>query len=99
MRIKELNAAKRISLNNLFWSIIIDKTKGTIIQTRQCETAIYNDVTKQCEAAENAYTLGDIVVETPYTGSIVMSKILHNSIDKRCKSFLKTCGFTVTIES
>ena len=37
---------------------------------------------------EKEYTIGDMVIETPYKGGIVMSKLLNNRLDRRCMKFI-----------
>ena len=96
MRISKLNKTQIISLDNEICHIIINKIDHTIIQTRQWDNDIHQDVTEKCEKAESEYTIGDMVIETPYKGGVVMSKILNNRIDKRCMKFMDL--FTIEIE-
>lgn len=91
----KLNEARTISLENEFWSIIVNKNNHTIIQTKQCDEDICKDVTEECEQMERNYTIGDMVIEKPYKLGMVMSKLLNNRIDKRCISSL--CYFKIQL--
>lgn len=88
MRISELMEAKIISLNNEICHIIINKVNHTIIQVRQWNDDMYQDCTEMCEKMEDEYTIGDMVVETPYKTGMIMSKLLNNRIDDKCMSFI-----------
>ena len=88
MKISRLNNAKIIILDNQFCHIIIDKINHNIIQTRQWNDMVNEDVTEECEQMESEYTVGDMVIETPYKGGIVMSKLLNNRTDGRCLNFI-----------
>lgn len=88
MKISRLNNAKIIILDNQFCHIIIDKINHNIIQTRQWNDMVNEDVTEECEQMEREYTVGDMVIETPYKGGIVMSKLLNNRTDGRCLNFI-----------
>lgn len=45
---------------------------------------------------EKDYTIGDMVIGTPYKLGVVMSKILNNRTDKKCMHFINE--FDVVIE-
>lgn len=88
MKIAKLNDAKTIILNNEFYNIVINKENHSIIHVRQWNEEINKDVTETCEQMERNYTIGDMVIETPYKGGVVMSKLLNNRIDKQCIEFI-----------
>ena len=88
MRISKLNKAEIISLDNEMCHIAINKIDHTIIQTRQWDNDICQELTEECEKMESEYTIGDMVIETPYKGGIVMSKLLNNRTDKKCMNFI-----------
>lgn len=88
MKMTKLNEAKIIILNNELCNIIIDKEKHNIIQTRQWNKEVNEDTTEICEQMEKEYTIGDMVIETPYKGGIVMSKLLNNRLNRQCMKFI-----------
>ena len=49
---------------------------------------MHQDFTEKCEKMEKEYTIGDMVIETPYKGGVIMSKLLNNRIDERAMKFV-----------
>lgn len=96
MRISKLNKAEIISLDNEMCHIVINKIDHTIIQTRQWDNDIYQDFTEKCEKMESEYSIGDMVIETPYKGGVVMSKLLNNRTDERAMKFVNL--FNIQLE-
>ena len=96
MTIERLNDAKVIILNNNFCTVVVDKEKHSIVQTRKLNKEMNEDITEICEQMESKYTIGDMVVETPYTGGMIMSKLLNNCVDRRCMKFIN--NFNVDIK-
>lgn len=88
MRISKLNKAKIISLDNEICHIVINKINHTITQTRHWNNDMHQDFTEKCEKMEKEYTIGDMVIETPYKGGVIMSKLLNNRIDERAMKFV-----------
>lgn len=46
----------------------------------------------------NEYTIGDIVVDTPYKGGMVMAKILQNKADNKCLKYINGLVDNITLE-
>ena len=84
MKIEELNKAKTIKLSNEICSILIDKVNHKIIQTKQWNQEMYEDITSICENMEKNYTK-----KGTNKGGIIVSKLLNNRPDICCKSFIK----------
>lgn len=91
IKISELNNANIVTIDSELFCITINKINHTIIQTKQLEKDFYRNATIDCEKMEKDYTIGDIVVGTPYSFGMVCSKILNNRADKKCVNFIKLC--------
>lgn len=94
MKIKELNDAKRISFSIEIirkFEIVIDKELNKIFENNI-------DITQECLDIMNEYTIGDMVVDTPYKGGMVMAKILQGKANRKCKKYLNSVTDNIILE-
>lgn len=93
MKISELDVAKKITIDEGFLNIVIDKINHKILYTQKSKDT--EDITQKCEQMEKEYTIGDIVVDTPYKLGQVCSKVLNNRIDRKCINWLNECNLVI----
>lgn len=91
MKIKnsDLNNASVIILDaGNFLKIKVDKVENKVTELIHTGIETNKDVTKEVLIAESKYTIGDMVVGTPYTLGMVVAKLLNNTADLQCKKTL-----------
>lgn len=94
MKIKELNDAKRISFSieiGRKFEIVIDKESNKIFENN-------TDVTQECLDVMSQYTIGDIVIGSPYKGGMVVAKILQGNADRKCLQYLNSVADNIILE-
>ena len=88
-KLSELNNASVIILDaGDFLKIRIDKNENKIIELICNGKEINRDMTKNALDIESNYTLGDMVVDTPYTLGMVTAKLLKGAVNNKCKKIL-----------
>ena len=93
-RIKDINNAKKIYFSIELikkFDIVIDKALNKIYENN-------TDITQECLNIMNEYTIGDMVIDSPYKGGMVMAKILYGKADKKCLQYLNSVADNIILE-
>ena len=83
MTMKDINDANEVIITLFNKKIYrIDKKSQKIYEND-------NDVTDLCLQLESKYTIGDMVIDSPYTFGMMMARVMKNQTDRKCLRFLK----------
>ena len=94
IKIKDINNANKITITFEFFrehKIVIDKNQNLIEENGV-------DITQECLKILNEYTIGDIVVESPYKGGMVLALILQGKANGKCLKYLKAIADNIVLE-
>ena len=87
--LSELNNASTIILDAKgFLKIKIDKKEGIITEVSKMGKESNIDVTQEILDIESNYSIGDIVVDTPYSLGMVVAKLFKGNANNKCKKAL-----------
>lgn len=89
IKLSELNNASVIILDSYdFLKVKIDKTNGIVTELIHTGEETNRDVTQEVLKAESNYTIGDMVIDSPYTLGMVIAKLLKNEVNQKCMCML-----------
>ena len=88
--VKDMNLAHTIIFDSGdFFKIKIDKKDGRIYQIMFCGNDENVDITKDVEAIASKYTIGDMVVDRPYSIGKFLFHALHGTVNNKCIRLFK----------
>ena len=88
-QISDLNNASVIILDaGDFLKIRIDKAENKVTELIHTGSETNRDMTNSVLNEESNYSIGDIVVNTPYTLGMVVAKLLKGTVNGKCKKVL-----------
>lgn len=88
-QISDLNNASVIILDaGDFLKIRIDKTENKVTELIHTGSGANRDMTDSVLNEESNYSIGDMVVNTPYTLGMVVAKLLKGTANGKCKKVL-----------
>lgn len=87
--LKEINYANTIIFDGGdYFRVKIDKIEHKIYQLyskKACEI----EITKEIGEVAQKYTIGDIVINTPYNMAVFLNKVLNSQVNRKCTGWLK----------
>lgn len=84
-QISDLNNASIIILDaGDFLKIKVDKTENKVIELIHTGSETNRDMTEDVLNEESNYSIGDMVVNTPYTLGMVAAKLLKGTVNGKC---------------
>lgn len=87
--LKEINYANTIIFDGGdYFKVKIDKVEHKIYQLYS-KKACEKETTEEIEAVASKYTIGDIVINTPYNMGVFLNKVLNSEVDRKCIDWLK----------
>lgn len=87
--LKEINYANTIIFDGGdYFKVKIDKVEHKIYQIYS-KKACEKETTEEIEAVASKYTIGDIVINTPYNMGVFLNKVLNSEVDRKCIGWLK----------
>lgn len=88
-QISDINNASIIILDaGDFLKIKVDKVENKVIELIRTGSETNRDMTEDVINEELNYSIGDMVVNTPYTLGMVAAKLLKGTANGKCKKVL-----------
>lgn len=88
--VKEINQAKVITFDSGdFYRVKVDKIEKKIYRLKFCEEDEIKDITDEIYEIASRYTIGDIVIDAPYTLGVFLARVLDGVTNRKCISWIK----------
>lgn len=96
--IKDINLAKVITFDSGdFYQVKVDKNEKKVYRLRRCDNKEIQDITDVIIDSASKYTIGDIVIDAPYTMGVFLARVLDGCVNRKCINWLKVWD-AVTID-
>lgn len=96
--IKDINQASVLIFDSDdFCRVKVDKKERRIYRLKFFEEDKIEDITDEIYEIASRYTIGDIVIDAPYTLGVFLARVLNGVTNRKCINWLKLWD-SITLE-